>query len=324
MCRFSVLSLLFLLVTAPSVIAQDSCTRRSIPISIVQKKNILMRDLTPADFRAEIGGQRIPIASVSNLVQPHRILLLLDASGSMGDKWAAALTLADQLAEARLPDISFGLYVFGEKAGEEVGFGVNNRAVVAMLHEIAASKVNHLGGMTPLRDAILSSLSIFPKLGPGDAIFAITDGGDNYDKSKYGDLLPALLRKRVRLFLCLFFVNEPDAPTPEERNQPIADMATASGGAILRDFNDVVLGDMGNRHRGRFDAAINSTLVVILRQIVASRTIEFDLPAPITKFEKWQLSFVTKAPWSDGAKILYPQILAPCSTSQSPAVVPTH
>ena len=317
MRRFSALVLFSLFLVAPVATAQDPCTHRVVPISIVQKNNVLMPDLTPTDFRAEIDGKRIPIGSVSNIVQPHRILLLLDASGSMGDRWAAALVLADQLAEAELSDISFGLYVFGEKAGEEVGFGVDNRAVVAMLHEIAAGKVGRVGGRTPLRDAIISSLSTFPKLGPGDVIFAITDGGDNDDKSNYGDLLPALLRKKVRLFLCLF-TDPPDAPTPEERNQITADTATASGGLILRDFSDVVFDDLDHKRNSALNAAIDSTLVVILRQIVASRTIEFDLPAPISKFEKWKLSFATRALWSDGAKILYPQKLAPCAVLSTP------
>lgn len=316
MHRFSALGLLFLL--AAVAVAQDTCTHQVIPISIVQKNELLMPDLTPADFHAEVGNSAIQIRSVSNFVQPHRVLLLLDASGSMGDKWGAALVLADQLAEAKLSDIRFGLYVFGEKAGEQVGFGVDNRAVAAMLREIATDKVGHVGGMTPLRDAIISSLSTFPMLGPGDVIFAITDGDDNYDKSSYDDLLTALLQKRVRLFLCLLFANRSYAPAPEAPTQPIADIATASGGLILRDFNDVVLADMAHRHNKRFNAAIDSMLVAILRQVVASRTIEFDLPAPISKSEKWKLSFANRAPWSEGAKILYPQRLESCTPLTSP------
>jgi hypothetical protein len=280
-----------------------------------------MPDLGPSDFHAEFQKQTLQIESVSNEVQPHRVVILIDASGSMEGgvvhRWAGAVMLADRIAEAKLPGISLALFIFGEKAEEKVDFVPNdNRSIVAALRQIEsdpAYEADHVGGMTPLRDKIVESLKLFGTPRPGDAIFAITDGGDNASHSGSRNVASLLIQNKVRLFVCLISHYDMDAPTPEENYYEAMATAEDSGGLVVHGFNDLTLSDIADHRPARFNAAVESMLVAFIRQIVASRTVQIDLPAPINKPTNWKLSFADdKSSWAAGAKLLYPQRLAPC------------
>jgi hypothetical protein len=104
-----------------------------------------------------------------------------------------------------------------------------------------------------------------------------------------------------------------DAPTPEENYYEAMATAEDSGGLVLHGFNDLALSDISHHRPAHFNAAVESALLTFIRQIVASRTVQIDLPAPINKPTTWKLSFANdKSSWAAGAKLLYPRQLAPC------------
>ncbi len=63
---------------------QESCREQTVPVSVYDSKGLRVPDLTPADFEGSYLGKSIRVSSVSPEQGPHRVMLLLDTSGSMG------------------------------------------------------------------------------------------------------------------------------------------------------------------------------------------------------------------------------------------------
>ena len=87
------------------LLGQDlGCQRRIFPVSVTDREGSPVRDLTPADFRAELRGQAVKILSVLPDNRPHRIVILLDASGSMrgqtGRRWVTTVAAVQELVQS--------------------------------------------------------------------------------------------------------------------------------------------------------------------------------------------------------------------------------
>jgi len=67
--------------------------------------------LTPSDFEAKFYGQPVKILSIVPDDLPHRVVILLDASGNMAHVWKPALAAASDLAETPLPNVQVALIV---------------------------------------------------------------------------------------------------------------------------------------------------------------------------------------------------------------------
>ncbi len=81
-------------------------------------------------------------------------------------------------------------------------------------------------------DAILEGLKLLGVVQPGDAIYAITDGGENASHAPGAQTKEALLQSGVRLFV--FLLTEPLPPSPQDDNMDaFLEMVHASGGFLF-------------------------------------------------------------------------------------------
>lgn len=207
-------------VCASTAFSQDtSCLRRTVPLGILSAPGTPVAQIASSDLRAEFRGKPAQIVTLTGHVPPHRVLILLDASGSMqgptGELWPAAVYVADQFAQSNVPSISLGLFIFGKKEGEQIPFSQGNAAVRERLREIDSDPKfakERVYGMTPLRDAILEGVKLFGTPEVGDSILLISDGGENASRSKESALSTDLLTNGIRLFFLCF-------PSPRRRTR---------------------------------------------------------------------------------------------------------
>jgi len=81
-CGFS---FLFLALCIRTTGAEDlSCPRRTLPVALRDQQNVPMQNVSVSDLAAKVRGKPIKILSLAPDTRPHRLVLILDASGSMG------------------------------------------------------------------------------------------------------------------------------------------------------------------------------------------------------------------------------------------------
>jgi len=254
-----------------------------------------------SDFRAELRGKPLQILTITGDVQPHRVLILLDASGSMRGEtsvlWPAAVYVADQFAQSNLPAISLGLFIFGDKGRERIPFSQDNARVLRRLDETLADRKyakEHVYGMTALRDAILEGVRMFGSPERGDAILVISDGGENASRSKESTLRTTLLANRIRFFS--YMIRQQSGPIPKEDwGGDLQELATTTGGLLVEPFRGESLGRIAQCLTGHPQPSVLEALLTVDKQIRGYDLVDILLPAPVTKPERWTLRLNKKS-----------------------------
>jgi hypothetical protein len=107
---------LLAILRVPGWADDDSCLHRIVSVSVADRNWAPISDLKPEDFRGEFRGKPVKILSVVPDNGPHRIVIVLDASGSIGPQqtgmsgqsnWPVARQMASHLAEIRPRETSF-------------------------------------------------------------------------------------------------------------------------------------------------------------------------------------------------------------------------
>ncbi len=299
--------LLAVFLAAAALCAQETSTvdlRHTIPVTVLDRKGVLVRGLTPQNFQAEFKGQPVRIVSAESDAQPRRIVILLDTSSSMawGSKWTLARKGAEDIMMHVRPENQIAVLLFSDKITSRIDFGQGGPMGLTRLNSLPAELDLASAGRTALLDALAEALRLLEPAHPGDSVYVITDGGDNVSKSTIDQIKNALACSAARLFFLL--IREADEPYRglEYRYGPYLayELAELTGGNVAAP----VIVD-----REAVGAAARS----LYQQIMEFYLMEIDLPQPIDKRRRWSLKVVDdhgkKTP---GVEIAYPRQLAPC------------
>src|SRR5512139_2493676 len=93
--------ILLLCTFVPSLESQETTrTERTILATVIDEQGSIVKGLTAGNFRGKFRGKPVQINSVKFDSGPRRVVILLDASGSMvtSPKWALARALAQDRA----------------------------------------------------------------------------------------------------------------------------------------------------------------------------------------------------------------------------------
>lgn len=221
------------------------CTSRKLPVSFRDAQNLPLQNISVRDLEAKIHGKPIKIVSLSPDPRSHRVVLLLDASGSMGSTtgesplFALGLGLARHFFEVNRQGAHIALLIFNKKVIETLDFTRGNSAVGDRRQQITSDhdylKAN-VKGTTGPRDAILEGLQLLDHPSSADALYLLTDGGDNASKRSAADVTKRLALTSARLFVVLLRQEQGYRNrTPEELSGPdeLSEIARTSGGGIL-------------------------------------------------------------------------------------------
>jgi hypothetical protein len=208
---------------------------RSMVVNVLDAHGNAIRNLTKENFRVRLNGKPVAVINAQYSLAPRRIVVLLDISGSMTgeermEKWQIARDAVDDMLVHTPRDGSIAMLTFASKVQDVFDFTQGRTAIAKWLRESASQRPNlKRPARTALFDTILKAVKLMGAIQPGDAIYAITDGGENASQTSAAQTEAALLKSGVRLFALLF--SEPlPAPDEHEGKDSFLKMVEDSGG----------------------------------------------------------------------------------------------
>jgi hypothetical protein len=205
-------------------------------VNVLDLSGNAVRDLTKDNFHVKVNKQPVAVLSADYTVGPRRIVVLLDMSGSMGanidtKKWQIARDAVEDLFTQTPTDIPIAFLTFSDQVHDVFDFR-ESRVAISRWFDGGPTQRTDLKGRTALRDAILAGVKMLQPFRAGDAIYAITDGGDNSSHVSLDQAKATLRDSGARLFAFLFAEH---TPLGEEvlSGGSLSEMARDSGGFVF-------------------------------------------------------------------------------------------
>lgn len=307
----------------PEALAQETpCLRRTVMASVTLAGQPVA-SVPASSFKGEFRRKPVRILSAMRDLGPRRIVVLLDASGSMAGltkgKWDFVQRAASDVAAHAPADSSVALVVFNDKVKQKVDFSAGPQAVLERIAQVRAGRTPDRlpAGRTPLRDAILEGLKLLEPATPGDVIYVITDGGDNASKSSPVAVEKALVSAGIRLFGFLVADSPELRRVPEEESgrHDFLQLVQATGGSTF-DVSSTGWSELWYPVEERDRLALKAVIGGLYLQMAQFYRLEVDLPEPVTKPRRWKLEMVNER----GAKmkewqVAYQATLLPCKST---------
>lgn len=308
----SLLSLAALLQT-PTLSQEASCLRRTLPLAVTDSQGVPIEGVVATDLQTRF---RIGPAKILSIVpddRPHRIVILVDASGTMATKWREVLAPASGLAETSLPNTKMALIVFKNKIEEEISFSDGQSVVAERLRQMrSTANVSRetTGGRTAIFDSLLGALRLLETPTSADSLYLVSDGADNASHVHLADVVQTLSSNGVRVFVSLtlgHFGNR--SPTPEEERGPfdMNELAKKTGGQVSAPFERGVPTKREQAER------LSQAMHRFYQAMAQNYRLELEVPAALEKSTTWELRFSDQGAvrWRN-ARLAYPIQLAAC------------
>lgn len=212
--------------------------KRSVLVNVLDAHGNAVRDLTKEDFRVSVNGKRISVLDARYSLAARRIVVLVDISGSMtteamSKKWQIAQHAIDDLLTQTPRDVPIALLTFAGSVRDVFDFSQNRTAIERWLKEGPGQQPKlKYPAKTALFDAVLQGLALLNPVQKGDAIYAVTDGGDNASAASAERTKAALGQAGVRLFVFLLAENEAISELQEKKDSFLS-IVDASGGFLF-------------------------------------------------------------------------------------------
>jgi hypothetical protein len=299
------LPLLFSTASAQSL----PCLHRTVWVSVTDREGAPASGLQAADFQAEFHGNPVKILGVSGPSQKRQVVILLDASGSLGKynglpgAWRLSLALASDLAEARLQNTDLALIIFNDKIVEKIDFSSGPAKIGSRLREIGADpqyEKTNVKGKTAMRDAAAVALDVLRPSTNG-VIYVITDGGDNVSKIDETELRHRLVSSGTRIYFALVASSRLGNRnrTPEELDplQRTAEMAFGTGGSVVGPILQMQSGI--SFETGAYPAdhqvSVRTAMTNFYLSMLTGYEMEIELGRTENSSSKWNLSLTKSA-----------------------------
>jgi hypothetical protein len=319
-CQILILGLALL---RPGLHAQSSpCSPKIIPVTVTDPVGKPVLGLTANDFVGRFQGRPVAILSASIDTSPRRIVLLLDASGSMLESrtkiWEAALTIARDLVESLPPEPSIAFLVFSSQVEWKADLTQDRRPILEEIYDLESGKKalkKRVRRTTALWDSVLQALRLFGTPRIGDTIYAITDGGDNQSRADVGKVGKALLNAGVRFFAVLPPFSDLSRPS-EEQSGPgnLRELTAMTGGFFLAPYTNRI----GDDAKLVGSAQLRVELDLLYSWTFQFYRLEIQPTQPNDKIRDWKLALVDR---TQGVKanlrLGYPHKIFPCEAGSS-------
>jgi hypothetical protein len=294
---------------------ESACLRRTLPLTLENSQGLPLDGLSTADVETKSPASgTVKVLSIVPDERPHRIVILVDASGSMATKWGEVLAPALGLAETALPKTEMALLIFKDKVEEQVSFSQGQDVIVERLRQIRSmteATGQTASGKTALYDSLFIGLQLLETPTSADSLYLISDGADNASHARFRDVAQRLTASGVRLFVSLIVGQRGNRmPTPEEVSGPsdIRDLVRKTGGKINTPFGQGVPTKLEEAQR------ISQAMQRFYGAMAQNYRLEVELPTALDKPTSWELKFSEegKSRWKN-ARVNYPTQLAACS-----------
>jgi hypothetical protein len=321
--RTSAVFILGLLSVLPTGAQMDNCQHRTVTVSLSTTDGSPAPPLESARFVGVYRNKPIKVTSAILNREPTRVVLLLDVSGSEGASASTegrfSIDVAENFITNMPPETEIGLGFFYNKL---IPISLPTTDRKSLLSQLDALRLHpeSYRGRTALWDAILGSEKMFDHPRLGDAVYVITDGGDNASKTNFNHVIQTLAVSGIRLFGLVYQAPSILRRSTQEEIGPenLDRVAQETGGTILTQLTKTVgLVQMGIEgtlvDKSGKPTLLASYLVSQYRQLTSFYRISFDLPETLRKPHEWKLELVgsEKSQWGK-TKLAYPQMLVGC------------
>jgi len=300
-CRPVMLALL--LIASGSVHAQtvDECGVRRAIVNVLDAHGMPVPYFTKNDFKASARGKLVNIAWSQHRYDPRvRTTVLLDVSGSMNgsgegvsNKWKIARAAALEFVSLASTQERVSLMPFASGGGRTFQTLNDRHSVETWLNSPAVREAREVKGITPLYDAIRTALKNLEPAEPGDAIYVITDGGDNASKARMSELERSLENSGVRLFA--FLLNSPMTEEERSTTHDLYELTHRSGGFLVSvgrqsSFDPLASFDFGEH----MSQVIQDSSWMLQAQISSYYAMGLQFPDGRGALEPWKLDIVDR------------------------------
>jgi len=299
---------------ATAVMAQkDACLRRVIAASVVGTHGAIFSDLTAANFGASIQHKPVRIVSVTRDESPRRVIVALDASGSMHDNWKGNIALARGLLESLRLDDEMGLVTFSDHIQDTVVLTRERGPLSVEFAKLSESPQASPKGLTALWDSLAAISEQFGAPQFGDSIFMLSDGQDNRSHLAESKVESMMIDKGIRVFGLALppdnWGHEIREPRPE--GQPGAPEINTGGFGVFFSSPPRVDASLPLAADASGRQTVVATARFQLHMIQTVERVEIQLPEKIEKPEQWALSVHGVS--DPRLRVVYPHTLGVCN-----------
>jgi hypothetical protein len=312
--RFAQNIVLLIAVTAAFCHAEESgCLERTIPVSSSSTDTNSTPELTAGSLEGIYEKKPVLVKSVELENTQPRVVLLVDTSGSMNIRINATIDAAEGVLSSVPDGLQVGLAFFSVDTIPVVPPTTDRKV---LLFQLESLRKNHASfrGDTALWSALIQGAKMFKMPRTGDAIYLVSDGGENKSTENEKSVLTVLTRAGVRLFAFILTSAGMRDRSPEELEGPleIQKLVVATGGTSIVTTED------SRHHSARalfIDKNGNPTQLGLsvsqqLNQLLRFYRVQITLPESVDKPRDWKLRFTGEG---KNVVLTYPKMLSPCS-----------
>jgi len=223
-----------ILVGALAAQAATDCRQRSVIVGVFDATGEPIKGLGPGKFKASYQSRQASVLFAGGREDPGtRVVVLLDASASMAgavdsSKWKLARTAASDFLASAPAQAQISLMTFAASVDRSFEAAAGRQVMEDWLGAAGAAPPK-AAAKTALYSAIVEALKKLEPSRPGDAIYVITDGGENASEIKRATVERGLVASGVRLFS--FLLNDLYPGSREGTgSRELYELAQASGG----------------------------------------------------------------------------------------------
>lgn len=205
-------------------------------LNSVEQDLTVHRGIRPEDLEVKVDGKRTRVVSLSLNSSPRRIIMMVDTSGSMqvspqNSDWGISLRTAVFSVDSVPSNTSVAMLTFSDKPQLESDGFEQRQQIRRRVLELSKREPK---GHTTLYDSINQALSLFETPQPGDAIYLVSDGGDNKSKISPTKLREKLVAHGIRVFVFLVPYEKLVSVEEEEGVALMDKLAEFTGGYVIR------------------------------------------------------------------------------------------
>jgi hypothetical protein len=326
--RLKLLALLFTASAAMRSQAPGPCAEHSAIVNALDANGAPLKNLLAGNFKVSHRGRLLDVAWLQHREDPSgRVVVLLDTSGSMkGDfeggsaKWKIAHAAALEFVSSAPLQTQVSFMAFSSGIGQKFAGLGDRQPIEDWLNRSTSREGKEVKGHTALYDTILEALKGFEQTQPGDAIYVITDGGDNASTEKLSQLERSLEGSGVRLFA--FLLNGPAMISREQSGvADLYELARVSGGSVVS-VSPKVMGSglNANYYFGKnTEEAIRASTAMLQAEIRSFYLLAVRFPGIPARFEDWKIEVVDeRGRRRKDVMVAYPhKVTAPACAAQS-------
>ena len=232
----------------------QDCEQQSAIVNVIDAHGAQVKNLDSINFRARERGRPVNVLFAGRRSDPGaRVTVLLDVSASMAatkdsSKWTLARSAASDFVNSAPPQAPISLMAFGAIVSKSFDAAEGRMAILKWLG--SGDALPKPDAKTALYSAILEAVKKLEPTRPGDAIYIITDGGENASGVTRAAVERELLDRGVRLFVFLLNDLYPGSVEGEGAGE-LYSLAEASGGlTFTRHLHNPGLGSAGSGWAG--------------------------------------------------------------------------